>query len=128
MGVEGAGYVMTPLDIVDRVCAYHCVSRTQVLSPSRQRHVKNARWEAMWLVRAVCKLSTPAIGEIFHKDHSSVVHACKEIEELVETRMGYLEYLDSLVSAPRSAMPVSMRTFVSMNPAAFAAALQREAA
>ena len=38
------------------------------------------RQVAMYLAREVAKLSLPAIGAAFGRDHSTVLHACRKIE------------------------------------------------
>lgn len=45
-----------------------------------QRHVSRARQIAMYLTRTMTKRSYPSIGNAFHRDHSTVVHAVNRIE------------------------------------------------
>ncbi|MBX3751922.1 MAG: hypothetical protein KF897_17725, partial [Opitutaceae bacterium] len=45
---------------------------------SRTRHVVEARFEAIRLVRAARPdLSLPAIGRLFNRDHTTILHALK---------------------------------------------------
>jgi chromosomal replication initiator protein len=52
-----------------------------IKSRSRTRTVAYARAKAMYWVRKELGFSYTEVGEIFNRDHSTVVHACKKIQE-----------------------------------------------
>jgi chromosomal replication initiator protein len=57
-----------------------------MVSHRRARCVARPRQVAMYLAREMTVLSLPAIGKHFGgRDHTTVMHACKRVEELTET-------------------------------------------
>lgn len=60
------------------------VRMSELRSPFRQRRVVLARGVAMYLARELGDLSYEQIGRFFGgRDHSTVLHACRRIEELL---------------------------------------------
>lgn len=59
------------------------ISVRQILSERRQRDVVEARHVAMWLARELTWRSYPAVGRIFRRDHTSVIHAISRVDELM---------------------------------------------
>ena len=76
----------TTLKQVARVVAEHLqVSETKLYSKSRVMGVVSARHLAMFLCREITKSSLDSIGQHFgNRDHSTVIHACKAIEDRVK--------------------------------------------
>ncbi|MEM7620286.1 MAG: helix-turn-helix domain-containing protein [Pseudomonadota bacterium] len=69
--------------IVEQIVAnvFH-VSVRQLHSKSRNRaHVAFARQTAMYLSHVVCGLNFSEVGELFHRDRTTVAHACKCVED-----------------------------------------------
>ncbi len=55
-----------------------------ILGSSRKARIVEARHIAMYLMRKKLQLTFPQIAEKFNrKDHTTAIHACKKIEELV---------------------------------------------
>ena len=71
--------------IIQRVCAAFDITRKELLGVSRLRRVIVPRQVAMYLARRSGKLSWPRIGAAFDRDHSTVMHACRKVEEAVKT-------------------------------------------
>jgi chromosomal replication initiator protein len=71
-------------EIVKRVCAAFGVTRKELFGPSRLRRVLVPRQVAMALAREVGGQSLPRIATAFDRDHSTVLHACRKVEEMVE--------------------------------------------
>ena len=65
--------------IVERTAAAFGVKPKDLLGPGRQRTVLMARQVAMYLAREAAKLSLPAVGAAFGRDHTTVMHACRKI-------------------------------------------------
>jgi len=60
------------------------IKENKLYDKTRQREVVNARHIAMFLARDLTKLSLMNIGGFFgNRDHSTVIHACKTIEEKI---------------------------------------------
>lgn len=69
--------------IVDAIAAEFGTSYSQLVQPdwnprSRRRELARPRMLAMYLVRAMEGLSLPQIGHVFRRDHTTVLHACRE--------------------------------------------------
>lgn len=72
--------------IVDSVCRHFDMTRDTFYSPKRVRQIVIARQIAMYLAKSYTALPLKAIGEkIGGKNHATVVHACKAINNLLET-------------------------------------------
>ena len=83
-GGHGAGRAGELPEIVKRVCAAFGVTRKELLGPSRLRRVLVPRQVAMALAREIGGQSLPRIAVAFDRDHSTVLHACRKVEEMVE--------------------------------------------
>ena len=70
--------------IVERVSSAFGVKPRDVLGPCRQRSVLLSRQVAMYLAREVTKLSLPAVGAAFGRDHTTVLHACRKVAEAIQ--------------------------------------------
>jgi chromosomal replication initiator protein len=73
-------------DILKVVGRHFNVARTDLLSPRRARTVVVPRQIGMYLAKKLTARSLPEIGRRFGgRDHSTVLHAVRKIEELVKT-------------------------------------------
>ena len=74
---------LTVEDIVHRTCEYYHVKDDSIYTSSRKRDIVLARQVAMYLThKHLPNLSLARIGQcIGSKDHSTVLHACRTIEE-----------------------------------------------
>ena len=77
---------LTVEDIVHSTCEYYHVKDDSIYSSSRKRDIVLARQVAMYLThKHLPNLSLARIGQcIGSKDHSTVLHACRTIEEQIE--------------------------------------------
>lgn len=72
--------------IRDIVCDYFALSVDAISTRSRKREVVQARQIAMYLSKRYTKNSLASIGDIIGKrDHATVLHACKIVNDLIET-------------------------------------------
>jgi len=62
---------------------YYNIKLSDLLSKRRSRSVARPRQMAMFLAKELTNYSLPEIGESFGgRDHTTVIHACKKIQEL----------------------------------------------
>jgi len=61
--------------IVDAVCTHFSLRPIDLRSKRRSRNVVVPRQLAMYLCRRLMSASFPHIGELFGRDHSTVIHA-----------------------------------------------------
>lgn len=72
--------------IQDIVCKHFSVPMDVLHSKSRKREIVQARQIAMYLSKNYTKNSLQTIGsEIGHRDHATVLHACKTVNNLKDT-------------------------------------------
>ena len=67
--------------IVKRVSDAFGITKKELLGPSRLRTVMLPRQVAMYLAREIGGLSLPRIGAAFARDHTTVLHACRKVEQ-----------------------------------------------
>ena len=68
-----------------------------VLGQSRKMELVNARHMAMFLCRELTSSSLISIGKYFGgRDHSTVIHACKTVEEKLEQDIAFSNQLDGI--------------------------------
>ena len=70
-------------EIKRRVADYYSLRMNDLISPRRARSVARPRQVAMYLCKALTSKSLPEIGRGFGgRDHTTVIHAVRKIEEL----------------------------------------------
>ena len=80
---------MTVEHIQKQVAEYYEVSLREMLSARRARVITRPRQIAMYLVKCLTDRSLPEIGKRFGgRDHTTVIHAVRKIEEMARTDMG----------------------------------------
>ncbi|NNL05673.1 MAG: chromosomal replication initiator protein DnaA, partial [Xanthomonadales bacterium] len=78
--------LITIENIQKEVCEYYKMRVSELLSRRRTRTIARPRQMAMALSKELTEHSLPEIGEAFGgRDHTTVLHACRKIEELCET-------------------------------------------
>jgi chromosomal replication initiator protein len=72
--------------ILQETAKYFGFRREDLSSKSRSRPLTTARHIAMYLLRELTGLSLIKIGELFDRDHTTVMHGIKRIEQLMPER------------------------------------------
>ncbi len=68
------------------VCSYYNVPEDLLLSNTRKREIVTARQVTMYFSKTLTKNALASIGaQIGHKNHATVLHACKTVNNLLET-------------------------------------------
>ncbi len=84
--VQEKARILTAEGIQKTVASFFNLKVSDLKSPKKHKVLALPRQIAMYLVRKHCQSSFPDIGEKFGgKDHSTVIHACKKIEEKLKT-------------------------------------------
>lgn len=84
-------------EIQRRVAEYYNVRLADMLSARRARAVARPRQVAMWLSKQLTTRSLPEIGRKFGgRDHTTVIHAVRKIDELRQSDSGMDEDVDLL--------------------------------
>jgi chromosomal replication initiator protein len=78
--------LITIENIQKTVCEYYKIRMAELLSKRRPRSIARPRQMAMALCKELTQHSLPEIGDAFGgRDHTTVLHACRKIDELCET-------------------------------------------
>lgn len=89
--------LLTVEEIQRKIAEYYNVRLSDMHSPKRSRAVARPRQVAMYLAKKLTTRSLPEIGRHFGgRDHTTVIHGVKKIEELLMTDIGLREDIDLL--------------------------------
>lgn len=75
--------MISPAVIVHAAATAYGITELAVLSPSRRKAHVQARTLAMALTRHLTGLSYQDVGELFGRDHGTVIHACRKMEAIL---------------------------------------------
>ncbi len=79
------------------VCNYFNIPVEQIQSKTRKREIVQARQVAMFFSKNLTKASLATIGsQIGGKDHATVLHACKTVNNLIETDKHFRIQIDEI--------------------------------
>ena len=79
------------------VCDYFNLQTDAISSKTRKREIVQARQIAMYFAKNMTKLSLATIGsQIGGKDHATVLHACKTVNNLIDTDRQFKGYIDEI--------------------------------
>jgi len=86
------------IDYIQKVvCDYFNMPSDVINSKTRKREIVQARQIAMYFAKTLTKLSLATIGsQIGGKDHATVLHACKTVNNLVETDKRFRGFIDEI--------------------------------
>ena len=86
------------IDYIQKVVSkYFDMDVATLQSKTRKRHIVQARQLAMYFAKRMTKSSLASIGsQIGHRDHATVLHACKTVDNLTETDKQFRKYEDDL--------------------------------
>ncbi|KPL16769.1 MAG: chromosomal replication initiation protein [Bacteroides sp. SM1_62] len=86
------------IDYIQKVvCNYFNIPIEQIQSKTRKREIVQARQVAMFFSKNLTKASLATIGsQIGGKDHATVLHACKTVNNLIETDKRFRIQIDEI--------------------------------
>jgi chromosomal replication initiator protein len=86
------------IDYIQKVVSdYFEMDVATLQSKTRKRHIVQARQLAMFFAKKLTKASLASIGsQIGKRDHATVLHACKTVDNLAETDKQFRKYIDDL--------------------------------
>lgn len=87
----------TTIDEIQRKVAEHYnISVKEMQSSRRARNVARPRQIAMYLAKQLTSRSLPEIGRKFDRDHTTVMHAVRKVEELMVEELSLAENVETL--------------------------------
>ena len=86
------------IDHIQKVVSdYFQMDVSTLQSKTRKRHIVQARQLAMFFSKKFTKASLASIGtKIGHRDHATVLHACKTVDNLAFTDKQFRKYVEDL--------------------------------
>jgi chromosomal replication initiator protein len=92
---------LVSIDNIQRTVAeYYKIKMADMLSKRRNRSVARPRQVAMSLAKELTNHSLPEIGDAFGgRDHTTVLHACKQIKKLRGSSQDLAEDYNNLLRA-----------------------------
>ncbi|MBS0349962.1 MAG: chromosomal replication initiator protein DnaA [Proteobacteria bacterium] len=90
--------LITPENIQRTVAEYYKIKLSDLMSKRRNRSLARPRQMAMALAKELTSYSLPEIGEAFGgRDHTTVLHACRKIKELMVSNIDIQEDYKNLL-------------------------------
>jgi hypothetical protein len=77
--------VYKPRSIIAAVALKHGLFPADLTGSCKSARYVRARQEAIWSVRQATKLSTPQIGQIFGRDHTTILYSIKAYQAILES-------------------------------------------
>ena len=75
----------TPSLIITQVCKFYSLDEATLRGTLRNKATVEARQVAIYLIRKLTNLSTTEIGEEFNKDHTTMMHSIKKVEQALDS-------------------------------------------
>lgn len=91
-------------NIIELVCEKTGLTRRELMAKDRSRRVVEARQICMYMIRKYTNMTLTAIGRAFNRDHTTIIHACEQINYLLEVDKNTVEkvhYLDIIIENSR---------------------------
>ncbi len=90
------------MHLIEQVAAYYGIDPREIVSHKRSKHLVRARHVCFYVMRKRFGLSYPQIGQIMHRDHSTVIYAVEKMWLDIETNMQIAAAVDAMMIAPCS--------------------------
>ena len=91
---------ITIKDVIGQVCLQCHRTKSALLGRDRSYEQAHPRQLAMLLIRELCpNLSAPAIGRVFNRDHSTILHGIKQARERVQWDDDYRDAYNAVRNA-----------------------------
>lgn len=85
------------MEMIERiVCTHFKVTSEDIRSTKRSNDIAYPRQIAMYLCHELTEVSWPTIGGFFNRDHSTVIHAHKKIQNLIDSDPATKAQIESL--------------------------------
>ena len=78
--------LFTPSYFLEKVCTYFKISKDQLLGNSQKMEISIPRQIAMYLLRTTKEMPFAKIGELFQRDHSTVMSSIRKVEQKISKK------------------------------------------
>ena len=98
MKLSWCAWVLASVCLTASAADDYKIKVADLLSKRRSRSVARPRQVAMYLAKDLTNHSLPEIGDLFGgRDHTTVLHACRKIKELLDTSADIREDVKNLL-------------------------------
>ena len=84
--------------IMSVVCKTTHIDWSELKSKCRKREINDVRQTAMWMIRKGTSMSFYDVGKVFNRHHSTVLHAVKAVENMIETDNMYRGHVEQILN------------------------------
>lgn len=95
---------LTPQDVVQIVSDNFGIAYDDILSLHRERKKTEARHTAQSLVYKYCRISMVSVGKFFGRDHSTIIHARRNVKNYMDVYPSYRQKIDIIEARIKNAM------------------------
>jgi len=85
-------------DMMKIICKLTLVDWEQLKTKCRKRELNDVRQTAMWIIRKGTSMSFYDVGKIFNRHHATVLHAVRNVENLIETDNMYRAGVEQILN------------------------------
>ena len=71
-------------NIIKEICKYYSLTTEQIKGKSRKREIVKARFISIYIIKNETDFTLSAIRRIFNRDHSTILHSIKIINNTIE--------------------------------------------
>ena len=82
--------------ILDCVCKFYNIKKEELIARKRTKEVAQARQIAMYLISELLSMPTSAVGNIFGKDHATVIYAKAKVNEDMQKNKKFATEINDL--------------------------------
>ncbi len=76
---------LPPEKVISLVAHHFSIDEKRLVGRGRSKEIALARQIVMYVLRNDCGLSLPQIGDLLHRDHTTVMYGVEKVEKLIET-------------------------------------------
>lgn len=80
------------------ICNLTQVEWEELKGKCRKRELNDIRQTAMWIIRKGTSMSFYDVGKVFNRHHATVLHACRNTENLIETDRMYRAHVEQILN------------------------------
>ena len=80
------------------ICTLTKVEWSEMKGKCRKRELNDVRQTAMWIIRKGTSMSFYDVGKVFNRHHATVLHAVKNVEDLIQTDNKYRADVEQILN------------------------------
>ena len=85
-------------DMMKIVCKLTLIDWEQMKTKCRKRELNDVRQTAMWIIRKGTSMSFYDVGKVFNRHHATVLHAVRNVENMIETDNMYRAGVEQILN------------------------------